>query len=687
MVRTGVPGVVADGWAAASGGSAHADYRDRVVEQLTEVRDDGGDRVPRPVSECVTGEADRLVLPGMDVTVTALDCDAQYQLATASELPAGPFLLTGTVETGTGEDPLSSDRLEVVVRFDGPASLRPTCDGTVLSMWEPTRVTVGFRPVASGPPRVQVPRSPAGLARGISAMSAAHRTAGPSRSHPDRRDHPPVLTLGESVAVPDAVADRRHETGIELRLPRDVDALFVGAPLAYYLGATVTVGDRVRPLLTAGDADVRHEFDPLPRFQEQAADLLRRVFYLDCLVRSLKPERDPDLLTACSLTPDAVRSLSPGGRLARYLRTPAETVRAALPEWHLTTHARPSLERARCLPFLLDKLSLVYRSDGVELDHADLLDRTLTDAFPTRGSAPASTRVEPEVGNGRVSAWLAPGTPVDAYKTMPTAYENQYRYDGRDAEHLQVSVVLNDSSMSDEHGDVSDIYQSASLPLDVDVAERLTTAELAATFEADTDFVHFIGHCDDDGLRCPDGGLAAAQLSRSRTRTFFLNACGSYEVGLGLVERGSVAGAVTFADVLDRHAATVGTAFARLLSAGFSIQRALQLARRRIVMGKDYAVVGDGTYALLPSPAEPTVVWVRETADGFDIACEAVTPEAGERHRLPFEGEVALNGRRRELSVSREAAVEALGSVSVPVIYDGEFHWSDDLVSRLDGRP
>jgi len=643
--------------------------------------------IPRPTAARYAGETERFVLPVRDPTVTALDCNAQYALTTASELPGGSFLLSGTVETtGSPEDPLPSEEMRVYVRFEGPASLEPTEDRTVLSLAESTAVTLGVsEATAIGPPRMQVPDTPEGLATGLTHLSASHHSVTPSRSHPRRRDHPPLLTTGETAVIPDAVADGRPETGIEFRLPPCVESLFVAAPLAYYLGATVTVGDRERALLTAEGTDVRHEFDPFPAFQGEVAGLLRRLFYLDCLVRRVNPVENPELLETCSLVPQNVRSLSPAGRLERYLETPTAAVQAATPEWHLSTHVRPSVENARCLPFLLDRLSLIYLSDGSELDRSDLLDRTLSDAYPTRGCSESAAVVEPTVGDGHVHGWLAPGTPIDAFKTTPTAYENRYRYRDRERDRLQLSVVLNDGEMEKERHAVADIYRAAELPMNVTVNDRLTTAELADVFESENDFVHFIGHCEDDGLQCPDGTLSMRSLSAARTRTFFLNACGSYEQGLELLEQGAVAGAVTFTDVLDRHAALVGTAFGRLLSHGFSIQRAIQLARRRILMGKDYAVVGDGTYALLPSPVEPIVLRVTDADPGYDVICDVVTPQgAGESYQLPFDGETALNGTQTELSVSLDTLVETLEANSLPVIFDGEFHWSGDLAARID---
>ena len=658
-----------------------------VLAQLDDRKECSTEAVPRATTDCVRGRTTRLRIPGADPTVAALDCDAQYTLTSPAELPSGAFLLSVTVQTPVdhrGESPFGRQQGRVHVRFDGPASLRPADGGTVLSLWDSQQVTVGVgESTAIGPAHLQVPATPEGLATGISHMSAAHHTLSPSRSHPGQRGHPPLLTTGRE-RIPTELANTRPETGIELRVPPCVEWLFVVAPLAYYLGADVTVENRQRAVLTAGGTDIHHEFGPFPDAQDEVGSMVQRLFYLDCLVRRMDPESDPDLLERCSLDPETVRALSPAGRLERYLSTPDDAVDAAVPEWHLSTHAEPSVERARCLPFLLDKLSLIYLSDGSELERCDLLEKTLSDSY-TRGSAGETAMVEPTGGVGRVHGWLAPGTPIDAFKTTPSAYENRYRYRTKATERLQLSVVLNDVEMSDERHAVSEIYRAADLPMDVTVTDQLTTGELADVFESENDFVHFIGHCEDGGLCCPDGTLSMASLSDARTRTFFLNACGSYEQGLALIEQGAVAGAVTFADVLDSHAAMVGTAFARLLSNGFSIQRALQLARRRIMMSKDYAVVGDGTYALLPGPTDPVVAMVNEADEGYELTCEVMTPQgAGESYATPIDGEAALNGTATEHTVSAATLVETLESNSLPVIFEGDFHWSEDLAARLD---
>lgn len=644
--------------------------------------------IPRQTDECYSGNVTELALPAVNGTVTRLETGTEVP-ASSTSLSEGSFLLTMQAHTsgGDGDAPLEvTEDIRIHVRFDGPASLHSAGTTRVLAFDELTTVTLGFVWLTdTDSPHLQVPATADGIATAVTHMSGAHHTMSPSRSHPEHREHPPIVTTGETARVPDTVRRDRFDTGIHLRLPECAAEVLISAPLAYYLGADVTVEPRDSALLTAENTSVALSFDAWPSLQEGVAEVLRKVFYLDCQVRRVDPGESGDrIASALSLDPAAVRSLSPAGRLERYIDVSDEAVNSILPEWPLSTYVSPEPERVRCLPFLLDRLSLIYLPDGSQLDRSELLDKTLEDSYLSRGTAERPPVIEPNLREGQLHAWLAPGNPIDACKTPPEAYANRYRYERRTDGEPGVTVVLNDEEMADEHTEVTEIYRAADLPMTVRVSELLSVEELADVFEQPADFVHFIGHCDDAGLRCPDGNLPLASLDSSQTKTFFLNACGSYDEGVALVKQGAVAGAVTLTDVLDKHAALVGTAFARLLSNGFSIQRALELSRRRIMMCKDYAVVGDGTYSILPSPEQPAVIWLSETESGFDLKCTVLSPERpGESYQLPFDDSTALNGERTTHSLGTHELVETLGQLSLPVIYDGEFHWSDDLAARL----
>ena len=621
-------------------------------------------------ADALTGAAAELVVPA-----SAARLGTTFGVGERRSLDAAPHRLVATHR--------ADDRSVVAtVAFEGAATAVRRDDHVELSFPEQTPVTIAVdKRDADGDP-VTVPPTPSGLAAAITAMSGAHSTDGPGRSHPSNRRRPPTVELGSTVDVPASVSP--DTTGVEVVTPPSFEALFVLAPLSYYLGAEVSVGDVTRPRLRAPAAGVDRRLPALPELQTRCASLLRRCFYLDCHCRD--EDGSDAVLASLGLDGAALRDASTAERLARYLDVPSRAISGRLPEWHLSTYVKPDAEHVPALPCLLDDMSQIYLPSASELDDEELLDRTLSDAYRAAADVPSVDVVDPELRDGQIHAWLADGTPIDAYKTTASAYRNRRRYGERTGGPLSVTVVLNDGSMRAERDTVADIYrdQTADRPIDVTVREDLTVGQLARELATPTDFLHYIGHCENGGLRCPDGTLSTAELARSRTRTFFLNACGSYHEGIDLVEAGSMAGAVTLTAVLDEQAATVGTTFARLLTHGFSIERGMQIARRQVLMGKDYAVVGDGTSSLVPVPEEEAVVHLTDRGGEYEVRYEVLTTDGkGQRYDCPFDGTPRLCGDPTERTVSAATLRRAFDGRTLPVIYDGELHWSDDLAPRL----
>jgi hypothetical protein len=331
-------------------------------------------------------------------------------------------------------------------------------------------------------------------------------------------------------------------------------------------------------------------------------------------------------------------------------------------------------------------MSLIFPPSASELDGKGLLKRSLDDFF--RGEVATANRLDPDLGPGHAHAWLADGIPITASKTTLPAYENRLGHrDRSDEEGLRVDVVINDREMRSEAA-VADIYRrrATDLPVEVVVHESLTCGGLRRVFESATDFVHYVGHCEVEGLLCPDGHLPARTLDVG-ARTFFLNACGSYAEGLALVENGAVAGGVTLTRVLDEQAATVGTGFARLLVRGVGFERALSLARRQIMMGSDYAVVGDGTYALAPAEDHPAVCHVSGGPDRFEVRWEVVDARAtGRTYESPFGGGRVPYGTAAETRLSAAELRSFLAGRDVPVVFEGSVRPAAELVADLDDR-
>ncbi|WP_135828704.1 hypothetical protein [Halorussus halobius] len=667
---------------------------------------DASYEVDRPLDETVSGYVSELRLPAALVKVQDLASGEEYEHGSDA----------GTLELDDGEYLFNvSLNIKTYLRFAGSADVWMTDDFNTLhvSFRESTLVTFGFRSHQEVPvDTVTVPPTPAGVATAVTYASASHKVTGPDRSYPNLRGHPPRVELGPERAIPDPVREERSDVGIELVVPDRFEYVFVAAPLAYYLQAELSVERRESATLRAPEAGVDHEFGPLPGFQHEVADVLRRVFFLDCLVRNGGAYSwelaELSLLDEVGLDAESVYDSEPAEQLATYLDAPYGRIDDELPEWHLAMHVDPVPDNVESLPYFLDNLSLVYLPESTDLEKEELLNKSIDDFYrggvgprPQRatpggmarnGPGPVESvdRRDPILHEGQVNGWLADGVPIDVFKVVPEAYENRFEYLDQSEGDIDVTVILNDAEMADEHRSVAKIYEERAeqLPIEVTVHEQLRTDELAAVLESPHDFVHYIGHCETDGLRCTNGNLAVSDIAESNVQTFFLNACGSYYEGRNLVEKGSVAGAVTFTKVLNKQAAKVGVAFARLLINGFNIDLALRFARRRIMMGKDYSVVGDGTHTLTQTDNRfPVLLTVEEIGEEtYEMMHRQMSIDTnGSVYQIYHDDhdEYHLHSTEVELTFDRSDLLEFLDRAKAPVIYDGGLHWSDELKGIL----
>ncbi|KTG08298.1 hypothetical protein AUR64_18845 [Haloprofundus marisrubri] len=659
---------------------------DVVTEGWTESAD--GPTMPRDHDLRISGRTTRLQFPPVFLVA---ETDEGHSFELASEV--------GPIELPADEYVVRVDaNMLVYVAFSGPARLeKPNYEASVLSFPEPTTVTLGFRSRTQKPAEtVVVPRTIEGVATALSQFPSGHRTTTADRSYPTMRDHPPRLEFGESVSIPDVVAERREETEIELRLPPDLEYLFPASSLAHYLGANVSVESGATPRIES--AGRVHELPSLPSFQYETAALLRRTFLLDCLVRNAGPHgtdlAELDLLSEFALDTDALYAAPVSHRLNTYLDVPFERISDELPEWHLSMYVEPTMSHAKTLPYLLQNVPNIFLPESTPLDGGERLSRSLDDFYrgvkSSEREAVAVDLTNPKLGPGRTHGWLAGSVPIDVFKSVPEAYENRFDFLDRAGNSISVVAILNDRGMDDEYAEAARIYRERAEELDIDikVREHLSVDELAEVFETPHDFVHYIGHCDRAGLRCPDGNLSASSLAESNAQTFFLNACGSFHEGIGLVKKGSVTGAVTFNRVVDSQAAKVGTMFARLLVHGFCFERAMQMARRRIMTGKDYAVVGDGTHVLAQSEnyVSSDVELTQLDTDRFELNYDVRSPWINGGY---FQTHVTSNDTSRlygsagTYELQREALCDFLDFANTPIVYDGDIHWSDELANVL----
>ncbi|MFA9501242.1 hypothetical protein ACERIM_00505 [Natrinema sp. H-ect1] len=683
------------------------------------VVDGSGEDIPRPVDDTIVVTTDELRFPHAVVYAFSVGVEDGHELDPSGEpLPLSPDEYVVDIDT----------EIKSYLRFSGAATIAKTDDyeEIVVSFPERTRVILGVRCRHEFPAgTITVPDSPPAIAEAITHMAGSHKTDGPDRSYPTLRGHPSLIERGTELKIPDCLRVATPDHGIELVVPPDYESLFVTAPLAYYLQATVRTTDEVlgthtgaapnRPRLRIPDRGIDVELATMPDLEGDVERLLRKTFFLDCLVRNVGPYgtalAERSLLEALELDAERLYDADPRERLAAYLDVPYAAIKHRLPDWHLSTYVAPEYDSVETLPFLLDRLSMVYTPRTSELEGQELVERSLADFYrggdpgPARQMPSAKSRasggqvasvdiVKPDLRNGRTHGWLADGVPIDVFKSAPEAYHNRLEFLERASDATSICVVLNDPEMAGEHDDVAAIYRrrSEELSMDVTVAESLGTAELARVFEDDHDFVHYIGHCETGGLCCPDGTLSASSLDRCNAQTFFLNACGSYYEGRSLIEKGSVAGAVTFTKVLNDHAVKVGSTFAKLLVHGFSIERAMGLARRRIMMGKDYAVVGDGTHSLVQGEQRlPTTATLEELEDASEkeylLTVDCYSTRATGSYYFPHtetNDYAYLCGNESSFTLTASELVTMLKETEASVIYDGDIYWSTELWPRFD---
>lgn len=649
------------------------------------------------VTTAVAGYATRLELPTSSIRIGRFPEGALQSIEGKTQtltLPRDQYCLRADTDPA------------VRVQFSATATVRTSESGrTTVQFDDREAVRIGLEGLESVP-EVTVPPAPEGLAKALSVASTVHRTATADRSLPRMRNHPPLIELDDATSVPDAV--QREHTGTEMTfvLPDRFEYLFPAAPLAFYLGVDVQTAADVTPRLEGPDFE--RSFDRQPAFDSEVGQLLRRVVLLDCLVRTAGPHGktipESSYLHTLDLDPDRLYDASPATRVATYLSAPFEEVSSHLPKWHLSMSVDPDQEYVTTVPFHLDALANVVLARSSPMTREELLSSSMDD-FLRRpfGETVSVERVSPTLGPGRTHGWLGEDVPIDAFTALRHAYDNRADYSLTPGDSISVTTILNDPNMEQEQADAIDIceqrHTGTGIDVSVNVRENLTCDQLARAFEDETDFVHYVGHCETDGLLCADGTLSIESLSESNAKLFFLNACGSYYEGVDLIRKGSLAGAVTFNVVLNELATRVGTTFVRLLLYGFPIQSALDLASHQISSSANYAVVGDGTRTLAPcpTPVPITLELERLATDQFELTTNSASLEtAGHWHAPLLDG-----GRDQSRYLNREQNVQQLvgaeetfvgtrrelkgklGDVLAPVVYDGAVHWSEHLAERL----
>lgn len=597
------------------------------------------DRFPMPVESAVEIETSGVVLP-VECQICVRDGEGrmleEVQLETNRELPKNEYCL----------EPVGIIKLYLMVE----SSFEIRRDGSMTEIQFDGEVTVSVGSCSTHDQpatTVTVSENPADLLPSISTFGSALKTTSPERAFPTHRGHPPKLKLGDELSIPDGLeppADR-----IEVQVPPNYTNAYAVAPLAYYLGAPVVDG----PPRIAGPS-WEHPLEYEGDLESGVERTLKQLFLLDCITRTegiyqIDLYEREQLENRVDLDYASLYDDRHDRRVAAYLDVPYEQIEPVIPDWKHAAHVEPVASSAEALPYLVDDLALVRTTDPEPVSR-DAIQTGATQGL-VRGLGIGQVDPQPEefgttttepLMRGEVSTdaeyvhpaepaetieetWVGDGTPIGASKALPEAFENRT---GRNVTtgSIDISVVCNADEMAEEGDVVDDAYGSrvdAELPFDITVRTDTSTDELAEILAEERDFLHYIGHIDDDGFRCTDGRLDATELDEVGMDAFFLNACQSYEQGTALVQAGAIGGIVTVRDVANIGAVKIGRAVAQLLNCGFPLRPALNVARDESVIGCHYIVVGDGGLSIVqPMSGTPYLGKVEREEDNFELSID-----------------------------------------------------------------
>ncbi|RLM49567.1 caspase family protein [Halorubrum sp. Atlit-28R] len=637
-----------------------------------------------------------------------------------------------TMPDGTYHVGINPAPTKLYLTFDAGFSVSTTDRTTRIDLDAPGTVGLGFRSLHQTPAgTITTPTDPESLMDAVSLLGSALQTTSPERSFPTLRGHPPLIEPGDEFRVPERVEP--VDSGVRIVVPPEYRYLYPVVSLAYYFAADVVPGD-----------DPRIEGDgwtyPLePGFEARTAQVLRQSFHMDCLARTegfypvdLHERETTDL----DLDWGRLYDLPLAERLGEYLDVPFADVEPELPQWTLTTDVRPDPGNVEMLPFVAGELSIVRSPEtvtpveddgGAGVGFLGGPDRSFAratrrevpagggglgdDEFVRGGASAAATRgadasaergavaaqtdfVRPEPVDTVEHAWVGDGVPLDANKATLDAYHRRLEAGQVEQSRISVLVVCNDEQMREE-GNVADLYGLRDMvQFDIEVRHDLTRAEMRETLESDVDFLHYIGHVDDRGMQCAEGYLDLTDEDLEiGVSAFLLNACQSYRQGEALVHRGSRGGIVTLSDVANSPATTLGRIIARLMNSGFNLRTALHVAKRELITGHQYIVVGDGGTTICQSRSGSAVVinLKRESSGDWEVSADML-PNGPYGNGTLTTLNLATDDSNHYIpvkldyqAVSTEELSKFLDLETAPVFKSGQLVWSDELNFRVQG--
>ncbi|WP_321112030.1 CHAT domain-containing protein [Halorussus salinisoli] len=612
-------------------------------------------------------------------------------------------MLTEAEHFATEEFPEDTYSLEICapikcyLRVNSQVSISANATQTQISFETPTDVFVGARSHHDHPAAtVTTTTDPKDMMAAVSTFGSALKTTSVERSYPTLRGHPPTIERGDELQIPDCL--EVPETGVRIEVPPDYESIYVVTPLVYYLGAQLEPGSEPRIVTETG---FEYTLGATRGFEADVERVLKQVFFLDCITRTegyyqVDLHEREEIEQVVDLDFSTLYDKSLPEQLEAYLEVPFDVIEDQIPEWKQTTHVRPTADSIDFLPFVVDDLAIIRTPVSNTVSESTVQTSAVSEFLRaesgefTRSTSQSesldSSYIQPENTDSLEQTWIGDGTPVGASKATTDAFEHRLDRTPTDGD-IDITVICNDMEMHAERDVVEESYgERAKLPFDVSVKRDLTTEELRETLASEQDFLHYIGHIDEEGFNCADGKLDATTLETVAVDAFLLNACQSYKQGMHLLEAGSIGGVVTLSEVINSGAVRIGRAMARLLNRGFPLQAALDIARDESIVGGQYIVVGDGGLAIAQAESgTPNMCEIEKVGDNYRVHLSTYpTDQRGLGsmvipHLAEVENFFLSSGEIEPFDLSRSELDEFLQLEDIPVKVDGELKWSSQL--------
>lgn len=486
----------------------------------------------------------------------------------------------------------------------------------------------------------------------ISHICSDHDVSSPNKSNPLFRGAPPSIHVLEESERMDA--EKRE---FAFHLPADLRYLYAAAPIAYYLGASIEIDDRPQ-ISFPGHPAINLPF--LKDFEAYAGEALRRTFYMDCAIRyATSTGCDLPGVDTYNLFGYHAHDIFNMAMEERFLLYAEAGPRIKCPAWHMASYLDPSPWSIEAMPFLLRTLSAIYSAEGRVVSEREVVSSAVKD-FLGQGSVASEMSADggrrsiimPLLHRASSHYWFSRGYPVDAVKASASAFGHRQRFAMAKGRKPVVAIICNEKEMESEVRDIAN--ELSHTPCDIEVFWDASVDEFSGVFAAGHSIVQFIGHCDSNGFRCSDGFARASDIIENHTPMFFFNSCSSHSEALRLIESGSVCGVATLFRVLEESAIDVCTNFYRMLGAGYSALTSLKAAKSCSVLGKEYLLLGDGSYACFGGPEAMPFFEILGCREGYSLRCTIDSLEKGSIvtswHRANKKPATDLGFETREIS-------------------------------------